>query len=152
MISIRVHGTPAPQGSKRAFARPGGKPVVVEMSKAVGPWREAVRSETQDALEGSAGGWDSWPVTVTVVFMLPRPATHYRTGRNAHLLKDSAPVRPVTRPDLDKLVRSTLDGLKSGGAYTDDSQVTDLIAAKIYCVNGQAPGAEITIEPCKEDT
>ena len=47
-------------------------------------------------------------------------------------------------PDLDKLVRSTLDGL-TGALMADDSQVVDLIARKRIADVGQSPGVRIRI-------
>jgi crossover junction endodeoxyribonuclease RusA len=136
-VRLRVNGPPAPQGSKRHV----GRGVVIEMSAAVGPWREAVRSEVQRA--GIMFGARR-PLSVTILFSLPRPRGHFRTGRNAGVLRDGAPVFPAGRPDLDKLVRSTLDGLAMGGAYADDSQVVSLRARKVYA-DGVPPGAEIGI-------
>ena len=52
---------------------------------------------------------------------------------------------PMTqRPDLDKLLRSTADGL-SGAAYTDDAQIVRIIATKRRAAPGEATGAHITI-------
>jgi crossover junction endodeoxyribonuclease RusA len=132
---ITVRGTPAPQGSKRHV----GKGRMVEMSKAVGPWREAVRAETQRAMNGDKP--IDGPVLVIIRFYLARPRGHYRTGRNAHLLKDSAPMFPVGRPDIDKLARAVLDGITTGGAWLDDAQAVHLDAVKLY---GQ-PGCIIEI-------
>lgn len=142
MITIYVQGIPGPQGSKRHV----GHGVMVESSKKVQPWREAVRSQVQSAMEKGAPPFPKGtPVAVLVIFYLPRPKSHYRTGRNAHLLRDDAPRTYVaTRPDLDKLVRSTLDGITSAGLYVDDSQVVDLGSAKRYA--GARPvGADITV-------
>jgi Holliday junction resolvase RusA-like endonuclease len=115
---------------------------MVEMSKAVGPWREAVRAETQLAVgrDLPLGG----PVAVTLMFYLARPAGHFRTGRNAHLLRPRAPEYPAGRPDLDKLARAVLDGLTMGGAWKDDSQVWNLHAQKVYAI-GDRPGCIIDI-------
>jgi Holliday junction resolvase RusA-like endonuclease len=147
VITIEVRGLPAPQGSKRHV----GRGIMVESSKAVGPWREAVRAETQRALESILfAGRDlpptGGPMAMTVTFYLPRPKSHYRTGRNAHLLRESAPTFPAGRPDLDKLVRALLDGLTAGGVWQDDSQVVQLAVGKDY---GE-PGAIITIDRLEE--
>jgi crossover junction endodeoxyribonuclease RusA len=80
-----------------------------------------------------------------VTFSLARPAGHYGTGRNAGIVRAGAPEFPATRPDLDKLARSTLDGLKSAGLYGDDGQVVILNVNKRYCLNGEPPGAGIEI-------
>jgi Holliday junction resolvase RusA-like endonuclease len=134
-MMITVRGTPAPQGSKRHVG--GGR--MVEMSKAVGPWREAVRAETQSAMNGHKP--IEGPVKVAITFERARPRGHYGTGRNAHLLKDSAPMFPIVRPDIDKLARAVLDGITMGGALPDDSQVVYLKVLKLY---GQ-PGCTIEI-------
>lgn len=140
MISITVRGIPAPQGSKRHV----GNGRMVESSKAVGPWREAVRAETQRAMQDmpSPGG----PVSVRIRFLLPRPKSHYRTGKNAHLLRPAmVHARPAGMPDADKLARSALDGLTAGGAWKDDGQVVDLHVSKHYPVSGGLTGCYIEI-------
>jgi len=150
MIIIRVNGKPAPQGSKRRFPNGG----MVESSKAVGPWREAVRAETQrvtftrpegqpDRRYRTADG----AVRVSVLFLLERPRGHYGTGKNAGSLRISAPARPATVPDIDKLARAVLDGIVAGGAIADDGLISDLHVSKDYCRPGELPGCEIRIEP-----
>ncbi len=50
------------------------------------------------------------------------------------LRPDGAPKRrklPSVKPDLDKLVRATLDAL-TGVIYQDDGQVVNIIASKVY--------------------
>lgn len=159
MIKILVNGSPAPQGSKRHVG--GGR--MVEASAKVGPWRDAVRGETQNMLailDSKDWRWmeisstdkavicHGAPAAVTIVFRFARPAGHFGKGRNAAVLKPSAPRRPVTmkRNDIDKLARATLDGLVDGGAMADDAQVVDLNLSKIYCAPGETPGAVIEIE------
>lgn len=119
MIEFRVYGIPAPQGSKKAFVR-GGKAVVVEQSDKVAPWRNAVTAAAitarQDHPEQLLG-----PVTVTVTFFLPRPASAPKSRRF-----------PAVTPDLDKLLRSTLDGISDSGLWDDDKQVVQIDAAKLY--------------------
>lgn len=116
-----VSGRPAPQGSKRHVG--GGR--LVEMSKAVGPWREAVRGEAQRVFPAQIEG----PVIVTVIFSLVPPKTVKRKS-------------PCVRPDIDKLARAVLDGLTMGGAFADDAQVTQLTAIKKYA---PLAGAMITV-------
>ena len=146
MIQIRVNGTPAPQGSKRHV----GNGRMIEMSKAVGPWREAVRAETQRIYLGrpdwdtAAAGTCGRPVDVSVTFVLARPKGHFRTGRNAHLLRDTAPTFPAGKPDIDKLARAVLDGLTAGGAFADDGQVAILSAqAQRHPIDTLAPCVSI---------
>lgn len=140
---IHIHGTPAPQGSKTAFAlkKDGqytGRTSMKESSKAVKPWRAEV-------VKAAAGHTIiTGPVAVTITFYLKRPKGHYGTGRNAGTLKPAAPALPGVKPDVDKLVRSTLDGLTTAGVYVDDSRVTDLLVAKRYA-DGRTPGADVQV-------
>jgi crossover junction endodeoxyribonuclease RusA len=135
MTRIEVRGIPAPQGSKRHVG--GGR--MIEVSKAVGPWRDAVRWETARAVEAPFAG----PLMVRVTFYLPRPQGHYGTGRNTGMVRASAPAYPDGKPDLDKLLRSTLDGLTEGGAWKDDAQVVTVRASKRYAAG--ATGCVIEI-------
>ena len=141
MTTIRVFGTPAPQGSKRHV----GNGVLIESSAKVKPWRQDVRAA---AIEADAH-FDG-PVRLTVGFLLRRPASHYRTGKNAHLLRDAAPRHPGKKPDIDKLLRSTLDGLGESGIWRDDAQVVEVAARKLYA-DHEPTGAHITIEPLGEN-
>ena len=143
MIVIEVRGLPAPQGSKRPVRFGNGKIGVVESSKAVGPWREAVRAETQRVVKEPMAG----AVLVRLVFTLARPKGHYRTGRYAHMLRPGVPHWHASTPDLDKLARAVLDGLTAGGAWKADSQVCHLEARKSY---GVPPGCRIEITGVEE--
>ena len=140
-VSFTVYGTPAPQGSKRAFVA-GGRAVVVDDNKPkLRSWRQDVRKAALDA----GPQMSREPVDVSVTFFLARPKGHYGTGRNAGVVRGSAPRHPAVKPDLDKLLRSTLDGLKEAGVYHDDAQVVIVAGVKEYCRRDQAPGAFITI-------
>lgn len=161
--SIRVPGLPAPQGSKSAFTPHGQsatpcpscrtrhivKIVQTESSKAVEPWRHAVQAAALQAVARPFTG----PVFVTFTFTMPRPLAHYRTGRYADQLRDDAPAYPHGTPDLDKLVRSTMDGLTAGRAWTDDAQAVRIQAVKNYAERGGTPpGCLITITACEPET
>lgn len=156
-LRITVYGQPAPQGSKRHL----GRGVMVESSKAVAPWRADVKAAAEAAIAcpcpdqcgGIAASYPlDGPVIVRAVFTATRPKSHYRTGRNAHLLRDDAPARPQKKPDLDKLLRSTLDALTAAAVITDDSRVVEVErAAKVWAGEDpealDRPGAVITIRP-----
>jgi Holliday junction resolvase RusA-like endonuclease len=137
ILEIHVVGIPAPQGSKNAFNNPhtGRAQMIESSSKKLKPWRQDVKQAALDALDAHPG-YTAPPagvgVALDITFLMSRPAGHYRTGRNAHLLRDSAPVRPTTRPDVDKLLRSTLDALKVAGVYLDDSHVVTVTGRKVY--------------------
>lgn len=148
MITIHVPGTPVPQGSMRSFGK--GWMVYRDDLK---PWRNRVRAEYvrqagSQAIEG--------PVSMRVMFVLPRPDGHYGTGRNAGTIKPSYQDAPCTvKPDLDKLTRSIGDALTLDKGdltglprpFQDDSQITHLDARKRYVRDGETPHAEITLTP-----
>jgi len=138
MTVFFVHGVPAPQGSKKYVG--GGR--MVESSAKVGPWREAVKAAAQGLFTDTITG----PVRVTVDFYMPRPKSHYRTGRNAHLLRDNAPLYVAVKPDIDKCVRATLDALGDMGAFGDDAQVARVSAAMFYADAATRVGAVIGVE------
>lgn len=135
---IVIVGDPAPQGSKRHL----GNGVMVESSKKVKPWRTDVRDAIADQYDGPRL---DGPLHVGLTFVFDRPKSHWRTGRNAHLLKSSAPSFPAgARNDLDKLVRAVLDAATSAGLWVDDGQVVWLAAAKVYA----GPDAPMQLPGC----
>src|SRR5690606_6553718 len=105
-LIVRVYGIPAPQGSKRHVG--GGR--MIESSKKVGPWREAVKAAVLTATGRRPATLDG-RVRVDATFFLPRPKGPYGTGRNAGRLRGTAPAERTTNPDPDKLLRSTMDAL-----------------------------------------
>ncbi|MGG5257487.1 RusA family crossover junction endodeoxyribonuclease [Phycicoccus avicenniae] len=149
VLIISVNGTPGAQGSKRHV----GRGVMVESSKKVKPWRSDVKDAAERTI-ASLEHFAPWavldgPLHASITFRFPRPKGHYRTGRNAHLLRDSAPVWPTSRAlgDVDKLVRSTFDALVSAGVAADDSLFARVLAEKVWCSDGQPAGALIRIRP-----
>lgn len=140
MISLRVHGQPAPQGSKTAVSR-GGRAWVIEGGSKTGrakhaAWRQAVAAAAQEHLSGGGEPLvDSEPLVVWCVFVMPRPS--------------SAPKRRFwhsTKPDIDKLLRSTLDGLTDGGLLAHDSRVSVALVCKRLAGPGEPCGAFVTVD------
>jgi Holliday junction resolvase RusA-like endonuclease len=120
VIRFEIPGPPVPWARAR---RNGGRyfPAheVVEQQEAVrAAWMEAGRPAAED---GDA-------ISIALTFYLPRPTSHYRTGRYAHLLRDDAPARPTCKPDIDNLQKLVLDALNTL-LYRDDSQVVCVAAA-----------------------
>jgi len=115
---------------------------MVESSKKVKPWRQDVKYAILEHLPFAA---IQGAVSVEVAFFLPRPKGHYRTGANMAMLRESAPLRPAGRPDLDKLLRSTFDAIGESGCWGDDAQAVSIVAGKFYA-DGRPPGAVIDVE------
>lgn len=136
-FEITVYGTPGPQGSKaykghRTSRRTGRRvPLLVESSKKVKSWREAVVAAAQVEIVRTRGFTRlDGPLMAAMYFTLRRPATG--PGR-------SRPY-PTVYPDLDKLLRSTGDALSTAGVWTDDAcLIRYRDAAKLY--PGTAPVA-----------
>ena len=144
-IIIRVIGIPGAQGSKR-LTRYGS---LIESSKKVQPWRQDIRHASLEAYQYE-------PIDIAchveIDFFFPRPKSHFGTGKNKNKLKPSAPefLTSHASGDIDKLCRSTLDGLSmtSGGTVLkDDSFVISITATKKYVVKNELPGATIEIIP-----
>jgi len=136
MTSIQFYATglPAPQGSKKAFYNPRiGRVQVVEDSKKTKPWRHDVMAAAFDHIGDQQWTPVDHAVRIHLEFYFPRPKAHFRTGRNQHLLRDGAPSMHTTKPDLDKLVRSTFDALTAAGVWRDDKLAADVHAVKRYC-------------------
>lgn len=141
-VSFRVTGKPQPAGSKRGFPirRKDGS-VGVAMSDAnpkAKEWKSMVIDACTDVYNGPLLGGN---LCVMMTFSLQRPKSHYRTGKNAHLLRDDAPKHPGVKPDLLKLARGTEDAL-TGVLWRDDAQTVDLRLWKVY---GEPAGVEIVV-------
>ncbi|MGH3587533.1 MAG: RusA family crossover junction endodeoxyribonuclease [Pseudonocardia sp.] len=152
-ITIIVHGIPAPQGSKRHVG--GG--VMIESSKKVKPWREAVKHAALDTrliddgtryLEPLDG-----PLAVSMVFtMRHRPTSRPTWWPRGVRWSRTLMWRPASTPDLSKLCRSTEDALTDAGVWTDDARVVEYRRlAKHYVgdpaggVLSSGPGAYIAV-------
>jgi Holliday junction resolvase RusA-like endonuclease len=148
-LYIDVPGHPVPQGSK-VKGKHGG--IYESAAKELKPWREAITVHTQAAIRAQFGTFyvlfpKDHPVSVKITFLMPRPAGHYsRAATQPRLLLPAAPRKPAARPDIDKLTRAVLDALKTGRAYTDDGQVTDLAVRKRYATGAMLPGGGAHIE------
>jgi crossover junction endodeoxyribonuclease RusA len=85
-------------------------------------------------------------VKVTLVATFARPKSHLGTGRNAGVVKESAPVWHTTYPDGDKSARAVGDSLTEAGVIVDDAQIAVWLISKRWCDPGDRPGAEIIVE------
>jgi Holliday junction resolvase RusA-like endonuclease len=127
-ISLTVPGVPAPQGS---LIRPD--------NPATRPWKQAIAWEARAAL----GHFDliTGPVEIIARLYFPRPKSHFGTGRNASVLKATAPSFHQSKPDTDKLQRAIGDSL-TGVLLRDDSQIVHWDVWKFY---GNPPRAELEL-------
>jgi len=82
------------------------------------------------------------PVFVHSIFYMPRPKSHYGTGRNANTLKASAPKYHTVKPDIDNLEKMVYDCLNRV-IWNDDACIVKSYSVKIYSNN---PRTVITIK------
>ena len=140
-VTFSVTGIPQPKGSAKAFmprawmqkavatGQAAGRAVVTNDNPKAKGWQQLVTEQAQHV----EGGMFLGPVTVALIFRLPRPK--------------SAPSRVrhhLTAPDLDKLARCAIDGL-TGVLLPDDKVVVELRARKVFARLPEAPGAEIIV-------
>ena len=145
-LVITAYGRPITQGSKVSNgARRGVRDANASTLK---PWRSTMHEAVLESMRFGRKRVEA-PVRVELLFCFDRPASHKGTGRNAGILKDSAPRWPVSRGsgDIDKLARGLLDGL-TGPVLKDDSQVCVLAVQKEYLGSTGAmtePGAFVIV-------
>ena len=157
MIHFEVRGTPTPQARHR-FA--GGR-VYDPHAKHKRAWAaDASRFRPRSAIRGA--------IEVALVYTMPRPVKHFRTGRFRGTLKDSFKNAPcATKPgtdtpspprapqndtrrryqrhalpgstDVDNLIKFSLDAMNTHW-YEDDAQVVRIVASKVYSDELGDPG------------
>lgn len=126
-----------------AFSIPGGSK---STAKKLASWDVAVRHAAIDAVvtlgDAAPTGplFVDIPLAVEMTFRMARPSGHWSKRGG---LKLSAPVAPSVTPDIDKIVRSTLDSI-TGLIFDNDSRVVELVARKIYAEPG-TEGARIAV-------
>ena len=70
-------------------------------------------------------------ISIEVTFAFTRPKSHYGAGKNANMLKPSAPEFHTKKPDIDNLQKFLMDAL-NGVYWHDDSIIDEIIAHKIW--------------------
>jgi len=131
---VFVPGVPVPQGSARAFVV-GKRAIVTGANPKTNPWRADVAAGVRAAI-GTQIVHPTGAVAVELRFVMPRRKSEPKRLTPAHTRK----------PDIDKLVRALLDAI-TGLVFTDDSQVTGLLAAKRTAAIGEQPGVLIRWAP-----
>jgi Holliday junction resolvase RusA-like endonuclease len=153
-LMLTVAGTPAPQGSKTAISV-GGQARLIEAGGTAGrarhkAWRAAVTDAAVHARRRATHEMWARPTAlqVSVLFVFPMPASRTRADRERGWCW-----RTVT-PDIDKLLRSTLDALTVAQVWEDDSQVCGFgHVQKIEVLTEQVwrHGAQIVVRPIAEN-
>ena len=140
MIKFTIHGKPKALKRHRPSARGGyydpsskdKKDIILQIAK----------YRPKQPLVGD--------INLYFKFYMPRPKSHYRTGKRSHVLKAKAPTLHSIKPDLDNLVKLISDCIGSRTFIIDDSQICALSAIKVYSDdldwNNDHPRTEVIIE------
>ena len=134
MISFTITGKPIALKRHRPSARGGCYDPSSKDKKQI--WLQIAAYKPKRPLAGD--------IMIKLVFTMPRPKSHYRTGKYKHLLKDNVSEYHSYKPDLDNLVKLLLDTISGKGRMIcDDSQICMLQAEKVWGFKGKT---EVIIE------
>ncbi|MFT0800348.1 RusA family crossover junction endodeoxyribonuclease [Bacillus swezeyi] len=98
-------------------------------------YKDFIKLKAKEQLKGQ--DLFTGPITVDILFQMPIPKSW------AKWKKRIAPgKRHISTPDIDNLIKGVFDALNSI-AWTDDKQVSDVTAVKIY---SEEPGIIVGIE------
>lgn len=142
LVSFFVAGEPIAQPRPK-FSRAGGFVRAYTPDKFVGPWKKLIAWRSKE--EGVAMRRIDAPVLLELEFVMPRPLSHFGTGKNAGTLKASAPMFHTIKPDGDNLTKAVMDALSDCGVWRDDSLVYYYSAAKRYAAPGERAGCLVEI-------
>ena len=132
MINITIKGKPI--ALKRHRSTRTGRMYDPSAKDKKQIWLQIARFKPKRPLEGK--------IMLFATFYMPRPKSHYRTGKYANVLKDKMPEYHTNTPDLSNLIKLYEDILQPS-FYLDDSQICRIQAEKVY---SKQPRTEIIIE------
>ena len=160
VVTLRVAGEPKPAGSKSAHVmyqkgESGARTPVTKDGRVVTyvmdtsgskgkKWRKEIARVANQARDGDE--LLDGPMYVEMTFFVARPQGHFRTGRYAGMLKDTAPAYPVVRPDVLKLARAVEDAL-TDSLWHDDSRIVCGLNEKVYAMGNEPIGVEVRVWP-----
>lgn len=129
-LAVRAFGRPAPQGSHEL----GANGHVMHSSNYLAGWRRQVEIAALTAYRDAGVAPGSLPVFRHGVPVYVHELTLIVTDEQC---RAAGTDEPVGRPDVDKLLRATIDGLGDARMFLDDSQIT-----KIYELSKVRPWAD----------
>jgi crossover junction endodeoxyribonuclease RusA len=137
-IEFFIPGIPRPGGSKRGFVNPrNGRVIITDAGGSrTKDWRGVCATVAKQAMNGLPPFVG--PLRLTLVFVMPRPKSHYRKAG----LKPDAETWHRVKPDRTKLTRAMEDAL-TGIVWRDDCIIVAGPTDKVY---GESPGARVRVE------
>jgi len=140
-ITLLIPGQPVGKNRPR-FTRVGkGVRTYSDQGDKEQLWVMVVRQQLKELAVRHFSG----AVAMKIVFWMKRPANHFGSGKNAGVLKASAPAAPVTKPDIDNLLKFLADSLNHCSIWIDDSYIADIDMKKRYALPGTEPRTELVL-------
>ncbi len=133
-INFTVLGNPKAQQRHRTFRRGNFNINVDPSAKDKESFLLTIKKEAPDTPIIS-------PIEMDIRFYFARPKSHYRTGKNAGMLRVDAPDICAKKPDIDNCIKFVMDSM-NGVYFKDDSQIWRVLVVKKY---DDMPRTEITI-------
>ena len=134
VCKFRAFGIPKGQPRPRAFYnKKTGRAGVFEQGTA-----EAWKGDVALAYNAVRTRHVSDPVYLSIRFFFPFP-------KKLSKAIESGPIIHTAKPDIDNVLKATMDALTQIGAWTDDSLVSVVRSEKWYATRDICPGAEIEI-------
>ena len=139
-IELWIPNEPKPKGRPRSFTGPSGRPRIYT-PESTQAYENHVKGTAM--IDMYRAGLETFPPTVPlrvrIDFFLQVPMSKPLKWREKAIGRQT---RPTKRPDLDNLEKAILDAL-NGTAWSDDSQIVELMSAKWWAME---PGARVIIE------
>lgn len=139
-IELVVLGEPTAQKRHRHMSRGKFTRVYDPSSNDKGDFLSMIQEKAPET------PWEC-PLKMVATFYFGRPKSHYKTGKNSHVLKDTAPSYHTSRPDFDNLSKFVMDAM-SGVFFKDDDQICEAFVQKKY---SDKPRVEILIAKLVHD-
>lgn len=139
IMKICIGGKPVEKNRPRFVRRGKITNVYTDQKKQADEWLYKAKNQIGVMIE------KNMPIHLNAEFIFSRPKSHLGTGRNAGILKKSAPKYHTIKPDIDNLVKFALDVLNKH-AFHDDSQVVSDISRKRWAVPGEGPHTRINLK------
>jgi len=115
LAEMFIAGGPIPQPRPRITVRGRHGVAYVQKGHAIHAWRKKIADRMRHEM-GTCSPFSGVGLHVVMEFYLPQPASNKKAI-------------PISRPDLDNLVKAVLDA-GNGVIWRDDSQVTTLETSK----------------------
>lgn len=127
-ITLIVLGDPKGQPRPKAFAF-RGHARVYDPGTAEN-WKSQIAQAVKEA--GAVGIMLDIPLSISIHCHFRRPKSHYKAGKNAHMLRPDAPTWHTSKPDFDNTAKAACDALTHLGVWKDDAQVVKATVSKRY--------------------